>query len=596
MFKTTYSRILAICLSIISVSLIFVAIINYTIAKEANDKAINSMMNSVSESYSKSISQWAVSKAQMITALAEGVKQSTDPVSLFRQIKASGEFQGVYMGLTDGTAKFADAEHIPSDYDPRLRPWYKLGQIKQTPAITEPYIDAETNGLTVSFVAPIMVNNTLQGVVSGDASLKNVSDNVKAIRPFPSSLGILIDDTGKIIAHPDDKAIFKNITDFIPDLNLHEALDAKQSFNVIWNGTSHFIISKSVPGTAWHLLILLDRDEATAGLDAQVYASLISLGIILLMASLILGLTLKKTLQRLLTIRDAMDDISSGSNDLTRSLPQHGQDEIAQIASSFNRFRETLRGMILQIKEIASALHCAAQEIELGNNDLSSRTDSAAASIQQTAASLEQISAAVSQTAGSAEKINEKSRLLSQDASNGGRIVSNMLTTIDDIVVASGKIGNITNVIDSIAFQTNILALNAAVEAARAGEQGRGFAVVASEVRNLAQRSAQAAKEIKELIEDTTAQVTTGSAQTREASARINEIVDGVSVVTSVITEITQATGEQMRGINEINQAVAQLDSMVHQNSELVTESSSASSALAGQTQELNTLIGHFKV
>ncbi|WP_420286909.1 methyl-accepting chemotaxis protein [Enterobacter sp. BNK-9] len=596
MFKTTYARILAVCLAIMSVSLICVTIINYTIAKEANDKAINGMMDSIAESYSKSISQWAISKAQMITALAEGVKQTTDPVSLFRQIKASGEFQGVYMGLPDGTAKFADAEHIPSDYDPRNRPWYKLGQENRAPAITEPYIDAETNGLTVSFVTPIMVNNSLQGVVSGDASLKNVSDNVKAIRPFPSSLGILIDETGKVIAHPDDNAIFKNITDIIPDLNLHETLVAKQVFNVTWNGTSYLMISKSIPGSAWHLLILLDRKEATAGLDAQVYTSLISLGIILLVASLLLGLMLKKTLKRLLAIRDAMDDISSGSNDLTRSLPQHGHDEIAQIAFSFNTFRETLRGMILQIKEIASALHCAAQEIELGNNDLSSRTDSAAASIQQTAASLEQISAAVSQTAGSAEKINEKSRLLSQDASNGGRIVSNMLTTIDDIVVASSKIGNITNVIDSIAFQTNILALNAAVEAARAGEQGRGFAVVASEVRNLAQRSAQAAKEIKELIEDTTAQVTTGSEQTREASARINEIVDGVSVVTSVITEITQATGEQMRGINEINQAVAQLDSMVHQNSELVTESSSASSALAGQTQELNTLVGHFKV
>lgn len=181
---------------------------------------------------------------------------------------------------------------------------------------------------------------------------------------------------------------------------------------------------------------------------------------------------------------------------------------------------------------------------------------------------------------------NITSRLLSQDASNSGRIVSNMLTTIDDIVVASGKIGNITNVIDSIAFHTNILTLNTAVEAAHAGEQGRGFAVVALEVRILQQRSAQAAKEIKELIEDTTAKVSTGSAQTRGASARINEIVDSISDVTSVITEITQVTGKQMRGINEINQAVAQLDSIVHQNSELVTGSSSDSSALAGQTQE----------
>lgn len=197
--------------------------------------------------------------------------------------------------------------------------------------------------------------------------------------------------------------------------------------------------------------------------------------IISLLGSLVVGVIITKTLKRLLQVRDAMDDISNGNNDLSQRLPDEGHDEVAQIARSFNVFIDKLSMVMIQIRDISASVKVAVDEISLGNNDLSARTESAAASIQQTAASLEQISAAVTESASSAQHVNNQARVLSEDASIGGKVVSDVIVTMEDIVAASGKIGDIIGVIDGIAFQTNILALNAAVEAARAGEQMRGI-------------------------------------------------------------------------------------------------------------------------
>ncbi|NEY11433.1 chemotaxis protein, partial [Yersinia pestis] len=208
----------------------------------------------------------------------------------------------------------------------------------------------------------------------------------------------------------------------------------------------------------------------------------------------------------------------------------------------------------------------------------------------------EQISATVAQSASAARQANNAVFSASEDASRGGDVITKVITTMESIEKASGKIGDITSVIDGIAFQTNILALNAAVEAARAGEQGRGFAVVAGEVRILAQRSAQAAKEIKALIESTVSSVASGSSQVRQASNAMTDIVSSVSDVTTIMSEITNAADEQMRGIHEINSAVAQLDTMVQQNAALVQESTAASAALQAQAADLTDTVNQFKI
>ncbi|MFE8102662.1 methyl-accepting chemotaxis protein [Brenneria goodwinii] len=596
MLKTTRARILAACTMIVVLSLTVNTFLNYTIANNANEESIDNMLNSVAASHSMAIGDWVASKTLMMTSLHDRVLIDANPVPMFQQIAAAGGFLNVYMGYEDKTAKFSDADGIPADYDPTIRPWYQQAVREGKPVVTAPYVDVSTKALIVSFAVPVTEESAVQGVLGSDVTMGSVIENVKSINPTPSSFGVLIAQDGTIIAHPDEKLTLKNIADIAPGIDLNALMTATHPLAVDFDGVTKLVLAQPIRGTNWQMLVALDKTEATEGMRSLLVTSIGTLLIIALLGSLVVGVMIASTLKRLLLIRDAMDDISHGNNDLTQRLPDDGHDEVAQIARSFNTFIDKLSLVMIQIRDISASLQAAADEISSGNNDLSSRTESAASSIQQTAAALEQISATVTQSAGSARQVNEKALALAKDAEVGGKVVSDVIVTMEEIVAASGKIGDIIGVIDGIAFQTNILALNAAVEAARAGEQGRGFAVVAGEVRSLAQRSAQAAKEIKVLIESTVSSVSSGSSQVRQASNTMNGIVGGVSTVTTVMSEITHAADEQMRGIHEINQAVTQLDSMVQQNAALVQESAAASAALQSQADDLTAAIGHFKV
>ena len=288
-----------------------------------------------------------------------------------------------------------------------------------------------------------------------------------------------------------------------------------------------------------------------------------------------------------------METVAQG--DLTRRVELQSQDELGELGQVLNASNEGLRQLVVRIQESAEAIATAAGEISMGNNDLSRRTEEQAASLEETASSMEQITSNVTQTANNAHSANSESTKARQVAQAGGVAVTQVISAMEAINESSAKINEIIGVVDEIAFQTNLLALNAAVEAARAGEQGRGFAVVAAEVRNLAKRSADAAKEIKGLIRESVAKSEDGNKVAAHAGATIQEVVANVQRVTGLVGEIAHATQEQSTGLSEVNKAVVQMDEVTQQNAALVEQAAAAAESLDGQARTLTEIVARFR-
>ncbi|MFD2365972.1 methyl-accepting chemotaxis protein [Pseudoduganella sp. GCM10020061] len=284
------------------------------------------------------------------------------------------------------------------------------------------------------------------------------------------------------------------------------------------------------------------------------------------------------------------------AGDLTQQIEVKSQDEMGVLTDALKKMNDSLVSIVGQVRTGTDMIATASNQIASGNMDLSARTEQQASSLEETASSIEELTSTVRQNADNARQANSLAQSASDVAGKGGAVVSEVVTTMDAINESAKKIVDIIGVIDGIAFQTNILALNAAVEAARAGEQGRGFAVVASEVRSLAQRSANAAKEIKELIGDSVEKVEAGSRLVNQAGTTMAEVVDSVKRVTDIMAEITAASVEQTAGIEQINQAITQMDDVTQQNASLVEEAAAAAQSLEQQAGELSQLVSIFKV
>jgi methyl-accepting chemotaxis protein-1 (serine sensor receptor) len=284
------------------------------------------------------------------------------------------------------------------------------------------------------------------------------------------------------------------------------------------------------------------------------------------------------------------------SGDLTRKISVTSEDEIGLLMQAMSKMNSGLIDIVGNVRTGVSTIAAASSQIAMGNIDLSARTESQASSLEETASATEELTSTVKQNAENARQANQLASSASTVAVQGGEVVGQVVSTMSDINASSAKIVEIINVIDSIAFQTNILALNAAVEAARAGEQGRGFAVVASEVRSLAQRSASAAKEIKLLIDDSVAKVDVGSKLVEQAGATIQEVVNSVHRVSNIVSEITLASNEQSVGIEQVNQAIGQMDQTTQENAALVDEAAAAAQSLQEQAHQLEKTVSLFKL
>lgn len=582
MFRSIRARIIAATAGCLVVALLLNTVINFQVTRQDNQQSQRDILTSTSASHNMAIADWVKSKMTVI-ASAQTVALSDDPVPVFKQLAQAGGFTNVYVGYASKTAKFSEPAGVPADYDPTIRPWYQQVVSADGPVVTAPYVDAGTGKLVVTFAVPVKENGALKAVVAGDVAMDSVVANVRGIHPTPSSSGLLLNSDGSVIAANDPALTLKPFAETIKGIDF-AALKSGNLVDGTLNDVEKTFVATAVPGTNWLLVVALDNGDATSGMRSLLKASAISLVILALLSAAIVHLLIARLLKRLSDIRDAMHNIANGTNDL------------AQIAQAFNAFSDKLSVVMVQLRDASESVKNAAQEIAAGNQDLSGRTEQAASSLRETASAVEQITASVTQSNESAAEANDQASKASAAAARGGEVVSQAISTMQSIEVASAKIGDITSVIDGIAFQTNILALNASVEAARAGEQGRGFAVVAGEVRNLASRSAQAAKEIKSQIDSTTDSVATGSRYVHLAGESMDEIRSSIGSVSGIMREISIATSEQMKGIHEINHAVTHLDRMVQQNAELVVQSAAAAGALQSQAGDLAETAGHFRI
>ena len=394
-----------------------------------------------------------------------------------------------------------------------------------------------------------------------------------------------------------------SVSDVLADTDLqklHALFSQPEGFTSVDMGAdSHTHLVGWRPIESWNWMVYAVGKQADFLRSSQqllIYQMLMMLAGTLLI-SLLVGWLAARTLRPVRQVIEGMNRLGQG--DLSADsidVPENSRNEVHLLLSKLRHTQTNLANTVAVVREGVEEINLGAREIAAGNTDLSSRTEQQAASLQETAASMEELAATVKQNTDHARQANSLAGQASDVAGKGQSAVSDVVATMEKISTSSGKIGEIVGVIDSIAFQTNILALNAAVEAARAGEQGKGFAVVASEVRSLAQRSAEAAREIRKLIEASLAQIKEGASKAQGAGSTMHELLAAVQRVSEIMKEIAAASEEQSSGIEQVNTAVSQMDQVTQQNAALVEQAAAAADSLQEQARRLSDAVRVFKV
>ena len=598
MFDSIKTRLIALCIGVVVLGLCIATAANYVVVRNHTHSQVLRDLDVLAANQGATINQWMRFQRDIVGSLAPAAQQA-EPIPFLVQAAKAGSLDA-YIAFPDKRIFFNSPQNLPPDYDPTGRPWFTQAAAASSVVLTEPYMDAARNMLVVTFALAVKEGGQTKAVVATDVFLNDVSNTVKAIKPTPSGFAFLVSNKGDIVAHPDTKLTQKPLGTLSPELD-DKAVKVAREAGAAWVdarvGEQNYLMrGTSIPNTDWTLVVAADKSEALASLHSLLRASAIVLLMVILVAAALMAAVIAKMLRGLSRVQSALDEISAGGGDLTQRLPEDGRDEIARIAGAFNLFAKKIQDILLDVRSASNSITTASSEIALGAQDLSQRTEQTAANLEEAASSMETLTSTVRQTADAAQTANQLASSASSAAAKGGTVVSQVVTTMDEINASSKKISDIIGVIDGIAFQTNILALNAAVEAARAGEQGRGFAVVASEVRSLAQRSAEAAKEIKGLIGASVDRVEVGTRLVEEAGNSMTDIVSSVQRVTDIIGEITAASTEQSDGIGQVNGAVVQLDKMTQQNAALVEQSAAAAESLKDQAQRLTEVVSVFKL
>ena len=509
---------------------------------------------------------------------------------------ATGRYMPYWTRTSAGGVR---AEPIVFDSAPGANDWYDIPKRTGKVFFTEPYsypVDGKPV-LMASLVAPIMIEGRFQGTASADFMLTRLAKILAELKTIDGARLSLISNGGLYASNPVAGKLGKRADD-VPAEGLARVREGQTYEYEDGQGLVHLLQPLAIHADAapWSVQLTFPKSVATApARELLLYTLIVSLVCAVATALILVAVVFRLT-SPLRALGERMTALSSGDADLSVKLEVVGNDELAVIGNGFNQFVGKIHDVLVQVSASAENVARGSAEISHGNADLSARTEQQASALEQTAASIEQLTSTVKENAENARQANQLAGSASDVAQKSGAVVNQVVETMASINASSNQIVDIISVIDGIAFQTNILALNAAVEAARAGEQGRGFAVVASEVRNLAQRSAAAAKEIKALIDDSVGKVAAGSRLVDEAGGTMDEVVASVRRVTEIMGEITVATAEQSEGIAQVNQAVVQMDGVTQQNAALVEQAAAAAESLQEQAAHLAQAVSVFKL
>lgn len=587
---------------------------NYRQAHSGLEENVFEILTRTGDNTSRFVENWFSVKRQMVSGSGQSLQTSGDVMNTIRQGQLAGKFEIMYVGTASGEMITYPAIDLPADYDPRTRPWYREAQQKNGQIITEPYADASSGKMVMSFAEPVAGD-----VIAADVELGDVVNEVLGVKIGETGYAALLDGDGNFLIHKDKSKVGKPVSGMRGAGRLN-----REVTEVEIDGQTWLAAAFPIKGVDWKLMLLMEESDAMSGLGAIAITNILLSAITILVVILFSGFLISKLLAPLVHLNDAMSDICQGDADLTKRLKVESSDEIGRLSESFNAFIATIHQLVsdtLSSSGRLTELSTSAREGAQKNNNAiqiqQSEISQVAAAINEMSSTSSHVADNATDTAAAAEQAAEEGRKGMENASENKVRMSRLTDQIDETTEAITRlfeqvqqINSILTTIQGIAEQTNLLALNAAIEAARAGEQGRGFAVVADEVRALSGRTHEATGEIQSVIKELQAQTQNAvtimdeskalTSETGESAEEVtnalNKIAEAVNDISSRASTIANASREQYTSTEEINRIATAIHDASNQLAENVDQATSRSDELHSLSRDIDKNLSRFNV